>query len=260
LIIEKRFLTLNHQILKLEKKNIHVPKTRHTLQLLRDSNYINLVSCSKVKFASGRFTSGQYQYNPSQFKDWVKYYRQDCSVSKHLMNNLLDFEKTINSRTAYYVSELLESSNLTIIEEASLKDTIKGHKNRTKYDGEKTWEHIAQKTFGELRYIIKWLWINKQKDVLNNIFEDYEFFDNHLMRKLDEIVNLRNNIFHFRPLNIYLVYGTKTKNHSNYHLRTEVVKEIFFQRANKVVKGNLVEIFENTKKFNGIKKQPNFID
>ena len=118
MMVEKRFLTLDNQILKLEKKNVHVPKTRHSLQLLRDINYINLVSCSKVKFAIGRFTSGQYEYNPSHFKDWVKYYRQDCSVSAHLMKNLLVFEKTINSRTAYYVSELLESDELNAIEHA----------------------------------------------------------------------------------------------------------------------------------------------
>lgn len=256
---EKQFLTLDHQILKLEKKNVHVPNTQRTLQLLRDSNYINLVSCSKVKFASGRFTSGQYEYNPSHFKDWVKYYQQDCSLSKHLMVNLLDFEKTINSRTAYYVSELLEAGTLTIIEMASLKETIKGHQNRSKYEGERTWEHVAQKTFGELRYIIKWLWENRQNFILEKIFLGYDFFGKYLMRKLDEIVNLRNNIFHFRPLNIYLIYGNKKNNRSNYKLRKEIVEDIFNLNPNKRSKVDMVEIMMATRRFNGIKKRPNSI-
>lgn len=207
-----------------------------------------------MKFANGRIASGRYNYNLSHFKDWGKYYKQDCSVSAHLMKNLLIFEKTINSRAAYYVSELMETGDLTVVEATSLKETIKGHQNRTKYDGERTWEHIARKTFGELRYIIKWLWKNKQKDILNNIFENYEFFDNHLMRKLDEIVNLRNNIFHFRPLNIYLVYGIKAKNRSNYHFRTETVEYIFDLKQNKRVKVDMIEVMRATKRFNGIKK------
>ena len=138
-------------------------------------------------------------------------------------------------------------------EHASLRNAIKGYQNRTNYNGSKTWEHIAQKTFGELRYIIKWLWNNKQSSVLNKIFAGYDFFDKYLMRKLDEIVNLRNNIFHFRPLNIYLVYGTKTNNCSNYHLRKEIVEDIFNLNVNKSTKSDMIDIMKATKRFNGIK-------
>ena len=259
MMIEKRFLTLDNQILKLEKKNVHVPKTRHSLQQLRDSNYINLVSCSKVKFAIGCNKNGKYVYSPSHFREWIKYYRQDCSASNHLNKTLLEFEKVINSRTAYYVSELLEKNELSKAAREELIQTIRGADKYSKYNGERTWSVIAHKTFGELRYIIKWLWRNGYREIVKDIFESYDFFNTHLLSKLDEIVNLRNNNSHFRPLNVYLVYGSRTNNYSNYNFRVEIIKEVFYQRPNKRVKEELVDIFHSTKRFNSIKKPPNFI-
>jgi len=255
----KQFLTLQEQISFLETKNIRVPQTSNNMRILRDSNYYNMISCSKVKFALGRELNGKYIYGESHFKAWVQYFKKDRNVSEHLMKNLLRFEQIINSRTAYYVSLLFENDEISDVEKASLRQAIKGYRNSTNYKGEETWVHISNKTFGELRYIIKWLWKSNYKAIVGEIFEGYDFYRNNFLRKLDETVSLRNNIFHFRPLNIYLIYGTEKTRQSHYGVRREVVEEIFFQRPIVKIKHEMIEILNETKRFNGIKKRPNSI-
>ena len=64
----KKFLTLQEQINCLERKNIYVPPTKFSERILRDTNYYNLISCSKVKFAIGKNITGKYLYSPSHFR------------------------------------------------------------------------------------------------------------------------------------------------------------------------------------------------
>jgi len=249
----KKFLTLQEQIDFLEKKNIHVPKTLHSKQILRDVNYYNIISCSKVKFATGRDLQGKYIYRESHFKDWIGYFRKDCHVSEHLMRNLLRFERIINSRTAYAVSSLFESDSFSDMDRKSLIMAINVGKKSGEFNGENAWVVINKKTFGQLRYIIRWLWKNNQREVVREIFNGYEYFNTKILRKLDEIVNLRNNIFHFRPLNIYLVYGTNSNKASTLTNRQDAVKEIFYQQPNKRIKEDMAEMFSMTREFSQIK-------
>ena len=198
----KPFKTLDEQRNYLIKhKNVDFKQSENAEKVLFDNNYYNLISCGKIKFA--REIRGQkHDYDISNFADWETYFEKDCRLSEHLMINILQFERVVNSRTAYLVSELMANEKLSEAEVESLVHTIQGKSNYTNYKGVNTWEHIAKKTFGELKYIIKWLWRNQKIDIVVQIFEGYPFLKNHTLKMLDELVNLRNNSFHFRPINI----------------------------------------------------------
>jgi len=62
-------------------------------------------------------------------------------------------------------------------------------------------------------------------------------------------------LFHFRPVNIYLVYGNINQN-SQYITRRKVVEAMFFQAPCENVK----PFIRNAKRFISIKKQPISID
>jgi len=152
----KPFKTLDEQLNYLMKhKNINFKQPKNAKQALFDNNYYNLISCGKIKFAR-EVREQKHDYDLSNFTDWETYFENDCRLSGHLMINILTFERVINSRTAYLVSELMAHEKLSGAEFESLIHTIQGDYNHTNYKGVNTWEHITKKTFGELRHII-WL-------------------------------------------------------------------------------------------------------
>ena len=246
----KKFLTLEGQVEKLRNKNVVIDDT-DIEKILCDNNYYNLVSCSKIKFATERNPDGSYIYPPSNFTDWLLYFDIDCTLVGDIMKNILHFERVVNSRTAYYVSELLHSGTLCNKSIDTLNDAIAGRLNSTHYQGNEPWKHIAHKTFGELRQIIKWLWRNNKRDIVRKIFANYPFLKNNTLNILDEIVNLRNSVFHFVPISIYLTYDK-----SQYNIRKKVIEYMYFENPAHISKNDMVEIFRETKKFVTIKKQP----
>ena len=249
----KKFKNLDEQLNYLiTDKKVDFKQFGNPRQMLFDSNYYNLISCGKIKFTR-EVHENKHNYDASAFTDWVSYFERDCRLSEHLMINILAFERVINSRTAYLVSELIAKEKLSNSELESLTHAIQGKKNFTNYQGYNTWEHITKKSFGELRNIIKWLWRNKKMNTITQIFEGYPFIKNHTLRMLDELVNLRNNSFHFRPVNIYLVYGNINQQHSQYTTRKKIVEAMFFQAPCETIKPYMIEIFRNAKRFIGIK-------
>ena len=244
---DKKFLNLDEQVKRLIDKGVCIAEVDAAKVFLRDSNYYNMIACGKVKFATGRFENGEYDYEKSDFSQWQNYFERDCVISKHLMGNISHFERVVNSRLAYYVSELIASGKLDTEKLSALIMVISGRRNPTNYIGERTWEHVTHKTFGELRHIIKWLWQNDQKIVVRNIFAGFDFLKADVLRRLDELVNLRNNIFHFRPLNIYLVYGAVNDESSRYNIRKLLIQKMFFENPNMELMSGLVEIFQKVK-------------
>jgi len=109
-------------------------------------------------------------------------------------------------------------------------------------------------------YHEKDLWRNRKLDIVTQIFEGYPFLKTHTLKMLDELVNLRNNSFHFRPVNIYLVYGNTRQGHSQYKTRKKIVEAMCFQTPCETVKPYMIEIFRNIKRFINIKKQSISID
>ena len=170
------------------------------------------------------------------------------------MGNILVVERILNSRTAYYVSQLIERSIEDTVKKSSLIKAIGG--KDSSYTGNETWKHITKMTFGELRYVIRWLWDNDYRSEARDIFKGLSLFQAHQMQRLDELVNLRNNIFHFTPLTIYLVYGSLNHD-SGYAVRKTVIESMFFQNpvaSPKSIKNDMTHIFKTAKRFISVKK------
>jgi len=75
-------------------------------------------------------------------------------------------------------------------------------------------------------------------------------------KQLNELVNLRNNVFHFRPINIYLVYGKRNREDFLIGARKATINKVLDLRYNREIKNCLDEIFKNAENFVEIKKQP----
>jgi len=252
----KPFLSLDGQCDKLEKDKLATIIDRvKTKDILLETNYYNLVSCSKVKFAKAINTNGEHVYNASNFNDWISYYQNDCKVSEYLMRNLLRLERSLNSRTAYYLGEIIDSNTLTTVQFNDLKGVIQGevNPNARRYIGDKTWIWVSGKTFGSLKRLIEWLWDNGFRHIVRKIINGYRFLQNYPMRTFDELVNLRNSIFHFRPLSVYLVYGKRNRDYARFTIRRTVVEDVFFQNPCSFIRPLMNEILNNASCFKDIK-------
>ena len=234
--------------------------------MLRDNNYRNFVSCSKIKFAE-LVCRDLLMYKTASFKDWKMYFEVDCRVSKHLMANLIEFERTINSRVSHCIAELIESNRLSNFERNTVIQIIQSSQRRglslesyqklkNAYTGEKTWEFVAKMTFGQMKQLLFWLFDNKMEMYLK-VVNEYTFLRNVKFAKgrIDEINYLRNSLFHFRPLNVYITHGSqnrgmKLKNQS----RKEVVNFIMHINRNQLIQLELEEIFKNSDNYVKIKK------
>ena len=225
-------------------------------KILRDSNYKNFVSCSKIKFAE-LIGSNLIMYKTASFKDWQDYFEMDKKISKHLVGNLLDFELTLNSRVSHYMSELMASSELTSREQHELVQIIKQIKDRnnitfSKYNGQETWNYVSKMTFGEMKQLVFWFH-DKKPDVYAKIIEGYSFLSKNARNRLNELNHLRNSLFHLTPLTIYLTYGVFRSKKLNNNERKKVVRWILKLRDQKEIKESLSEICANSDNYVKIK-------
>jgi abortive infection bacteriophage resistance protein len=255
----KEFLSLNQQIHKLQQKKVTVDDEIRAQQFLRDNNYYNVISCSKIKFITSSRDDGHYEYTSSTFSEWIDYYKKDILVSLFLMKAMIHLEKTLNSRTAYYISYLLEfSQELPIVNQSELTEIIQAAKviHLPTYSGHETWKYITKMEFGKMKQLIYYLY-NQQdipllKEHLNLILDDTGLNINKLRVQLNELNNLRNHLFHFTPLNVFLCHGIiGTKNQPRYSntRRKKAVSFIFNLNPNPEIKNILLEFFNNSDRF-----------
>ena len=228
--------------------------------MLRDNNYRNLVSCSKIKLAE---LIGDYMimYKTAAFRDWKEYFEMDCRVSKHLMGNLIDFERTINSRVSHHISDLMANDGFSISERNAIIQVIRtsqkrrlglkpNQRLRNAYDGSRTWEFVAKMTFGEMKQLLFWLHDNKSEIYLE-IIKEHSFLKNpnNSKKRIDELNRFRNNLFHFRPLNVYITHGDQRRGRYrvlNNKFRKDAVKFILRLNQNKAISFEVDEIVLNS--------------
>jgi len=142
----REYFDLNKQIVHLaidksvmfEHAEISVAK-----EMLCDNNYRNFVSCSKIKYAE-LIGSNLIMYKTANFKDWKSYFEMDCRISKHLMGNLIDFERTINSRVSHQVSALMTNNQLSNFEKNAIVQMIQSSQRK------KLGLKVEQKLIGSL--------------------------------------------------------------------------------------------------------------
>jgi len=207
----KVFKTINEQIEYLQiNKSVKVDNQEVAREVLLNNNYYNLVSCGKIKFAK-TIECGKFKYGESRFADWIQYFDADRKISEHLMKNMIRIERNLNSRIAHYMSELIEKGTLlTTNERNTLIQKIKSSRKCKGYAGNETWTYITKMTFGEMKKLLIWLDKNN-KQLYHKVTEGYSFLQTGKEKKnkdrINELNHLRNNLFHSRPLNIYLTYG-----------------------------------------------------
>jgi len=268
-----QYLNINKQIvhLAIDKsimfKHSELDKAE---KLLRDTNYRNFVSCSKINFAEF-ISQNLIMYKTATFKEWLDYFDMDCRVSQHLLDNLIKFERTINSRLSYIISEMMEASELSNFEKNELIQMIQSWQRRVQrlkahekikapYDGSKTWELIPKMTFGDMKRLLFWLYDYKQ-DKYFQIVKGYTFLEDLKCTKsrVDEINRLRNNLAHCRPLTIYLTHGPtrykpkKNNNKLDNRYRKEAVEFVFNLSPSKYVFSAREKIFKSSDNYVKIK-------
>lgn len=251
----KIFKNLDEQITYLEKtKAVHFTDKESAKNYLLNSNYFNVISCAKVKFAQ-TVMEGRHIYESHNFEEWQAYFAQDCQVSEHLMMNMIEFERVINSRVAYFVSELIEQSILKPAKRNELIAQIKRVeiKSLPLYEAKETWKYITKMTFGELRYLLSWLYDN-QKSVFNKVIMGYDFLrTGNVKQNFSNIVLLRNTLFHFTPLSIYLGFAIRADGRFDNRYRKMIVKFIFQLNAQEPERKLLDEIMSCADHFVAIK-------
>jgi len=234
-------------------------------KMLRDNNYRNFVSCSKIKQVEF-FEPNLKMYKPATFSEWSDYFEMDCRVSGHLMKNLVKFERTINSRISHYISEMMIKNQFSNFEKNTIIQLIQSsqrrriglkpnQKLRRPYTGERTWEFLPKMTFGEMKQVLFWL-LDQKKDVYLKVVQGYTFLEKSKYAKdrIDEINRLRNNLAHFRPLNVYITHGnTRSGKLLDNQFRKDVVDFIYHLSREKQIGIELEEIFENSDNYVKIK-------
>ncbi len=254
----KQFKSLEAQINYLQDyKNIYFNNSKVSENTLLDSNYYNLVSCSKIKFAQS-IEKGKHIYNKHSFQEWHEYFLTDCKVSEYLMGNLIEFERIINSRTAYYIGELINTQKLGNREYNEVVQLIQDAeiKNLPDYLGKETWKYISKMTFGELKRLLFWL-IDHKGETFNSIVSGYPYLRGHNVKdRLNDIVQLRNFIFHFTPINIYLAYAYRHNGELDNTYRKATIRFIYkLNPDNGDIRESMKDIFQCSDNFIKIKKQ-----
>jgi len=258
----KQYFDLDKQIVHLaidksvmfEHAEIKVAET-----MLRDYNYRNFVSCSKIKFAE-LIGSSLVMYKTASFKEWKSYFEMDGRVSKHLMGNLIDFERTINSRVSHHISQLMENNLLSNFERNVIIQIISQTKDRrdvnfSQYNGKETWIYVPKMTLGEMKELLFWLFKNKYA-IYFEIVKEYMFLHNksNAKKRFDEINRLRNNLFHFKPINVYITHGSQSNHRKlNNKYRKDAVKFILGLNRNRKTQFEVKQIFENSDNYVKIK-------
>ena len=264
LIVKKKiFKTLDEQLNYLQNgKLVKFDDLDKARTILLNNNYYYLISCGKIKFAKS-LDNRKYEYEASDFDEWVDYFNIDRNVVKHLRNNVLDFERLINSRAAYFVSQLMETGIANSYDKEGIKLIILSSKNVdgvnfSEYDEYETWKYVTKMMFGDMKKLIFWLLENK-RSFYEKIVEDFSFLqsnDTILCRKrLNEINNLRNNLCHSTPLSNYLVYGKVIK--GKLQRKIDVVKFVYRLYGKQSGFLELNQICGYARKFMKIKKTVN---
>ena len=265
----KKFKKLDEQIKRLvNHKKIVVDNHRRAKSDLYDGNYYNVISCSKIKFAQ-TIANNDHQYSDSEFKEWMTYFRMDCRVSEYLMKNMLNFERIINSRVAYQISKLIEHENLTDHERNEIFQLINGStvwKQKREYDGREAWIYITKMTFGEMKQLLFWLLENRITVYAKVVF-DFPYLQlskNNkvpvIHGKINELNNLRNCLFHFTPLTIYVTYGKSKSGKLKNGYRKRTINWIFTLNMDLMIAEKLQEIFNHSDRFIKIKNSQHMTD
>lgn len=236
----KKFKSLDEQISYLsQSKNITIEDEEKVREYLLCHNYYNVISVAKVKFVR-YFVEGKHRYDVSDFREWQRYYENDILISKQLIFQVVDLEKEVNSKLAYYLSEMIEMHQLNDDLKEKIKTTINSDiNNRARnYNFSETWVYITKSTFGTVVKLIDLLDKVTQKKIMPKSFG---------IKQLKELKNLRNNLFHLTPLNVYLTNSQNT---------SQQVKQRRFSLIEKLVDNDeiLQEMITNCKKFNRIKE------
>ena len=245
---------------------------------LLDINYYHLISCSKVRFAQSVNHEKKYVYSASNFDDWNEYFQKDVLVSEYLAKLMLSFERKINSRLANYISNGMEKNQFNNHEKNEILRRIRrsrysmdletNNHERNQHDGsyrgKETWRFVAKMTLGEIKGLLFWLFENKH-ELYQQVVTGYQgltFPKSEITKfkeKLDNIQELRNSLFHFRPLTIYLIYGKGNNDKFNNKNRKKTVQWLFAQRYNDLVNPELNVLLDCTDRFMKIKKQPTML-
>jgi len=178
------------------------------------------------------------------------------------MKNMLNFERIINSRVAYQISKLIEQEELTDYEQNEIFQLINSStvwKQKREYDGREAWIYITKMTFGEMKQLLFWL-LENRITVYAKIVFDFPYLqlskNNKVLAvrgKINELNNLRNCLFHFTPLTIYVTYGKMKKGKLKNSHRKKAVTWIFQLNANRGIWTQLSELLEHSDRFIKIK-------
>ncbi|MGL5042180.1 MAG: hypothetical protein ACRC6X_03630 [Culicoidibacterales bacterium] len=224
----KSFKTLDEQIIHLEKnKKIIFEDKNEAKKILLNNNYINLISAIKYAFFS-EFAYDEsdgkvkHVYNPSYFSQWTESYNEEKRMAKIILSSACEKERILNSRLAYFLSEMVNKNVLNEMEKEDLKACINLSsiisKKKLDYNFEETWRYVQILSFGDILRVIKL--IDDFKRTRENKFREK-------MSKTDEgkqirsylqkiivptyeieywrsIKNLRDVLAHNTPISIYL--------------------------------------------------------
>ncbi|MGL5042540.1 MAG: Abi family protein [Culicoidibacterales bacterium] len=220
----KRFKTLDDQIEYLEKsKNIVFGDKEKAKIFLLENNYFNVVSSTKIFFCKA-YNNG-HLYESTKFDEWILRYTNDQNLSFIVFRYIALIEKKINSKLAYYVSEMIEDKYFTEKELSMVKDvinnSIRNGRKLPAYNFEETWVYITNFTFGGTHALIKKLRIMRdyRSDkgenfrLISDVISEVEKINSKLNIKKDihYLIELRNFAGHNIPLNIFIMSGS-TKN------------------------------------------------
>lgn len=250
--MSKPFKTIDNQIkYLLETKNVQFSNIVEAKEYLLNNNYYNVISCGKIFFCTGIDCNKTHQYPNTNFDQWINKYELNSVYSKLLLLILLEIEKRINSRVAYYLSDMIEQKILTNDELGDLKNFIQTCKDHPltrdkksqldkqfsfkSYALKETWRYIVKMSFGEIFRLIRFLKKcaeNRQKNgaghqiIYNYILEMVPYFENkpnQILEFLKTSVNLRNNLAHNTPIPVYV---TVDRNLRAYNERIKNIKEV----------------------------------
>ena len=171
------------------------------------------------------------------------------------MGNMIEFERTINSRVAYYVGELIETNLLKPAKRNEIIAKIKKAeiKNLPVYTGKETWKYVTKMTFGETKELLIWLF-KSQKKTFNKVIVGYDYLrTGNIKQNFSNIVELRNALFHFTPLNVYLSFAKRYDGTYDNTYRKNTINFIYKLNPDTNLKHTLYQIMENSDKFVKIK-------
>jgi len=202
---------VNQKLNEIKTLNVSVDDEMSAKKYLIDNNHFLVVKCGKIKFLD---TSDKrcLSYNASNFKEWIEYFDKDKRLSQHLLNNVIEFERKLNARVAYYVTTMIEFDEridpFIKNEFIYMVNTLQLRKMPI-YTGSETIKFIDSMDFGQLVHLLEFFSKKSHEYLIKSYIADIvmsmKLSTNNFMNQLNDLRNLRNNLAHFTPLNIYLV-------------------------------------------------------